>query len=46
MSKGCKMRDYQNINQWENEIQDVPNRDVKTSSWKKVEEYRLNKPNL
>jgi hypothetical protein len=48
MSKGCKMTDYQNCHlntdQWENEVQVIPKRDGKTSSWKRVEEYRINKP--
>jgi hypothetical protein len=42
------MRDYQNLhlntNQWENEVEVVPKTDGKTRSWKRVEEYRINKP--
>jgi hypothetical protein len=49
MLKGCKMTDYQNqqlnANHWENRIQRIPKQDGKTSSWKRVEEYTLNKPN-
>jgi hypothetical protein len=47
-SRGCKTRDHRsyhlNTNQWENEIEVIPERDGETSSWKRVEEYRLNKP--
>jgi hypothetical protein len=49
MSKGCKMMDYQiwhlNRNQWENKIHSIHKRDGKASSWKRVEEYKLNKTN-
>jgi hypothetical protein len=42
------MTDYQNYhlntNQWENDIEVVPERDGKVSSWKRVEEYGINKP--
>jgi hypothetical protein len=48
MLRGCKTRDHGiwhlNTNQWENEIEVIPKRDGKTSSWKRVEEYRINKP--
>jgi hypothetical protein len=34
-----------NTNRWKNEIKGAPERDGKISSWKKVEEYRLNMHN-
>jgi hypothetical protein len=33
-----------NTNQWENEAEVNPRTDGKASSWKRVEEYRINKP--
>jgi hypothetical protein len=40
-SKGCKMTDYQ----YKDEEDDVvPKTDGKISSWKRVEEYRVNNP--
>jgi hypothetical protein len=45
MLKGCKMTDYQNwhlnTNEWENNIQSIPKRDGKTSSWKRAKNTRL-----
>jgi hypothetical protein len=39
---------YQNLhlnsNQWEKEVEVVPETDGKSSSYKKVEEYRINEP--
>jgi hypothetical protein len=39
---------YQNLhlnsNQWEKEVEVVPETDEKSSSYKKVEEYRINEP--
>jgi cell fate (sporulation/competence/biofilm development) regulator YmcA (YheA/YmcA/DUF963 family) len=33
-----------NTNQWENEVDVVPKINGNTSSWKRLEEYRINKP--
>jgi hypothetical protein len=33
-----------NTNQWKSEVYVVPKRDEKTSSWKRAEEHRINKP--
>jgi hypothetical protein len=41
------MSDFQNYplntNRWESEVEVVPERDGMTSSWKRVEEYRISK---
>jgi hypothetical protein len=48
MSKGCKRSDYKNLHlntkQFENEVKIIRNRSGKISSWKTVEEYRINNP--
>jgi hypothetical protein len=42
------MRDCQNkdliTNQWQNEVEATTKGDGDTSSWKRIEEYRINKP--